>query len=282
MSFVLPYALLLLLPLAGLAWMARAGRRSWAGRLPGAWHQVVSPDLRPLIALRSRLGAAGTPVLCFGIGALLIGALARPGLDADDPEDFATLAGRVIVLDVGSNLARHRHALDALYRADPGVATAVVAVSGDAYRIVPFTTDRAQIDRYVRVLSAEIMPEPGQRPHLGLARAERSLNDAGYLVRQVVVLTGRRAPEQVVEIPGTDSQRYVVALEDDLGWEDWATAQGGSVLARAEIDSVTEELQREARDKARAELPGSRIELSFVLIALSAALWLLLFRRRTA
>ena len=121
------------------------------------------------------MGHAATPVLCFVLALLVVFALSRPGLDVEDDDTFATLAGRVVILDVGSDLTRHRHVLDDLYRADPGVSTALVAVSGDAYRIVPFTTDKAQIDRYLRVLSTDIMPRPGQNAHLGLALAEQML-----------------------------------------------------------------------------------------------------------
>ena len=282
MSFVAPYTLLLLLPLALAGYLAFTGARGWAGQLPGAWQRIVSARLRPLIAERSQLGASATPVLCLAVCAIIVVALSRPGLDSEENDDFVTLAGRVVVLDVGSDLARHRHALDAIFRAGPGVATAIVAVSGDAYRIVPFTTDKAQIDRYVRVLSSDMMPDPGQRPHLGLARAEQILTSAGYLVRQVVLLTARPAPPRIVEIPSTDSQRYVVPLDPAVDWAAWAAAQSATDMQREDIDRIASDLERSARDMARAELPGSRWEFTTFLIALAGVVSLLLFRRRTS
>ena len=282
MSFALPYALLLLAPLAALGALAGLGHGSWTTRLPGTWQQIVSPDLRPLIALRSRLSETRAPVLVFALAVLLIAALARPGFDSETQDDFANLAGRVVVLDVGTDLARHRHALDALHRTDPQVATAVVAVAGDAYRIVPFTTDKTQIDRYVRVLTNEMMPEPGQRPHLGLARAEQILQNAGYPVRQIVLLSARHAPDRIVDIPGSDSLRFVVHLDDSLDWSAWASAQDATALGRGELQDITDRLERETRRVVRAELPNARTELTAPIIAFAALLWLLLFRRRTS
>ena len=280
MSFVTPSALLLLLPLLAVAFAAWTGVRGVGGRLPGAWHHVVSPGMRPLIAARSGLSTAGMPVLVLAVLALIIGAMSRPGIDADKQAEFSDLVGRVVVLDVGADLARHRHALDAMHEAAPGVAAAVVAVSGDAYRIVPFTTDKTQIDRYVRVLNAGMMPSPGRRPHLGLARAEQMLDDAGYLVRQIVLLSALPASDRVIEIPQTDSHRYTVVLAGQKGWEKWAEQQGAVLLGPGDLAVLASDAEREARRIALAELPGSRTEFTAILIALAASLSLLLFRRR--
>ena len=280
MSFAFPIALLLLLPLAGLVLMVGSMRGPQAIRLPGKWQDVVASGLRAYVARRSNLDRAGLPVLCFAGGALVIFALARPGLDAKNTEAYANLAGRVIVMDVGADLSRHRGFMDALHRADPNVATAVIASSGDAYRIVPFTTDKSQIDRYVRVLNAGMMPRPGQSPHIALAQAERALDNAGYLVRQIVVLSERAAPAQDVQIPPGQSQRVMVPLADPAGWRDWASLQDAAIVEDDAVARLTARLKQEAMATARSELPSARTEFTTLLIGLAGLLWLLLFRRR--
>ena len=282
MSFAVPLALLLLAPLGGLLYLVRTQGAGGFSRLPRAWHRVVVPSLREYLAQRSKLGRAGIPAVCFVVAALVILALARPGVDADDTDAYATLAGRVIILDVGSDLARHRHFMETLHRAGTGIATAVIASSGDAYRIVPFTTDRAQIDRYVQVLDAQMMPDPGHNPHLALALAERMLSEAGYAARQIVLLTARSAPPHTVEIPSGTSRRALVPLTAADLWPEWAQAQGATVIEADGAAALTEALGSDARAIARSELPSARHEFTTVLICLASLLWLTLFRRRTS
>ena len=249
-------------------------------RLPGKWQNVVAPELRDFLALQSGLGRAGSPHLCFAAATLLVIALARPGLDTDDTDKFAALAGRVIILDVGSDLARHRHFIDEVQRADPGVATAVIASSGDAYRIVPFTTSASQVNRYARVLNADMMPEPGQNPHRALALADRMLDEAGYAARQTVLVTARRAPETIVEIPAGQSRRYLVPLAGAGDWRGWADAQDSAVLNEDAPDQLTRLLRQDRVATMRSELPSARTDLTPIVIAVAALLWLFLFRRR--
>lgn len=280
MSFAAPIALFLLAPLAVLIGLSRSSRISVMARLPGAWARVVAPDFRSIVAARSDTAVAAFSPSSILLGVLIVVALARPGLDTAEPEDFATLSGRVVVMDVGADLARHRQFLDDLHRADPSTAIAVVAVSGDAYRITPFTADKAYLDRYVRVLNADVMPRSGHRPHLGIARAEQLLDQAGYLVRQIVFLTARTPPEQTIAIPGTDTRRALVNLDETHGWDDWASEQGADVAKRGAAADIAADLSAAALKAARSELPAARLEITPFLVMLAAALWLLKFRRR--
>lgn len=282
MTFVLPFVLLLLLPLVGGGVLAKSAGQGRFSRLPGAWQQAVASGLRGYIAQQSKLTQTGTPILCFGTAVLVIVALSRPGLDTDSAQEYTTLAGRVIILDVGADLTRHRHFVDDLHHADSQVSTSVIASSGDTYRIIPFTTDKSQIDRYVRVLNANMIPMPGQSPHLALAQAERLLSDAGYIVRQVVLVTARHGPEQVIEIPLGRSDRFVVPLITDEAWTGWAAAQHAAVLNDDAVADLTQSLRQEAVAAARSELPSARTEFTTLLIALAALPWLLMFRRRAA
>lgn len=282
MTFSLPLALILLVPLAGAGFVAASARLGWAARLPGMWAHVVAAQLQPHIARHSGLTLAGAPWLCLGIAAMLVVALSRPSTSSGDAQGYANLAGRVVVIDVGENLARHQIFMDALFDASTVVPTALVAVSGDAYRIVPFTTDKAQIDRYVRVLNVGMMPEPGYRPHLGLARAERILERAGYLVRQIVIVSGTAPPERIVDVPETEATRIIVPLEHAGQWAGWAESWGATIIAKDEPEKIANRLDEAARRTAASELPQSRIDLSIIFLMLAGGLWLLLFRRRAS
>lgn len=280
MSFIAPLAFALLIPLGAIFWASRAPRFNAAALLPGTWGAVVAPRFRAIVSGQSRLSAAKAPFLTLGLAALVALSLTRPGLDLQDPEAFSGVGGRVVVMDIGADLSRHRQFLDQLHGADRMTSTAVVAVSGDAYRVTPFTTDRAHIDRYVRVLSADMMPRPGQQPHLGLAHAERLLDEAGYLVRQVVFLSKRPAPPEIVTVPIANADRIVVDLGDGTSWRDWAEAQQAEMMGRDQVSALASDFTAATRAAARAELPDARFDLTPMLIALAALLFLLKFRRR--
>ncbi|MFK7944510.1 MAG: hypothetical protein AB8B85_16565 [Paracoccaceae bacterium] len=282
MSFIAPLALLLLLPLALIWVLAGRTRMSSATRLPGAWGHVVSASLKSHTARRSGLGRTGVPALCLVLGGLLVLSLARPGLETEYSGEYANLAGRVVVLDVDARLAEHRLFLDELHGAGPVAATAVVAVSGDAYRIVPFTTDKGQIDRYVRVLNAGMMPVRGHRPHLGVAMAERLLEKAGFAARQIVLISAKLPPERLVALPRTGTSREIVVLGDMDSWKALADAWGAGLGGRGDSARIARDLQDTARTAANAELPDSRLDLTTWMLALATAIWLFLFRRRAS
>ena len=280
MSFLAPLALALLIPLGAIFWMSRTPRFNAAALLPGTWGAVVAPRFRAIVAGQSRLAAAQAPFLTLTVAILVAMSLTRPGLDLQDPEGFSGVGGRVVVMDIGADLTRHRQFLDQLHGADRMTSTAIVAVSGDAYRVTPFTTDQAYIDRYVRVLSADMMPRPGQQPHLGLANAERLLDEAGFLVRQVIFLSKRPAPPDIVAVPTASADRIVIDLSDGTSWRDWAEAQQAEIVGRDAIAPLTSNFTAATRAAARAELPDARFDLTPLLITLATALFLLKFRRR--
>ena len=279
MSFAAPFSLLLALPFTALFFLRRSPRFNAAGQLPGAWSRVVAPAFRRVVRAHGR-DRTFPPVVTFLAGLLLILALGRPGVDLKSSDDFASLGARVVVIDVGADLTRHRQFIDNLHLADPATATALVAVAGDAYRITPFTSDKSYIDRYVRVLNAEMMPRSGQRPHLGLAQAERLLEQSGYLVRQVIFLSARPAPDEAVDVPSVGIERIFVDLNDGGDWRAWAAAQGADIVARDAVRGIVDDFSSATRAAARAALPDAVFELRTPLIGFAALLFLLKFRRR--
>ncbi len=280
MSFITPLALALLAPLMVIFWLSRASRFNAAAMLPGTWATVIAPRFRGIVAGRSQIAVAQAPLLTLVLAGLVAVALTRPGLDLKDPEQYGVVGGRVIVMDIGADLSRHRQFLDELHNADTTTATAIVAVSGDAYRITPFTTDRAHINRYVRVLNADMIPRPGQEPHLGLAHAERLLGETSYLVQQIVFLSRRPAPDDLVAIPLANADRIIVDLSDGTSWQAWADIQQAEFATRDAIATIARDFDAATRAAARSELPDTRFELTPIIIAITALLLLVKFRRR--
>ena len=101
MSFALPLVLILIAPLAALAYLLASGRVATAGRLPGAWAGLVAPSLRRYVAARAATARNCAPFLALALAALIVLALARPGAHTGGEIDLTGIAGRVIVMDAG-------------------------------------------------------------------------------------------------------------------------------------------------------------------------------------
>lgn len=278
MSAAIPLYLLLLIPLAGAAWALTRRMGPAANRLPGGWNALVAPQLKAYLAQRSAARRNRMPILLLGVAAVIVLALTRPGFHHGRELDLTGVAGRVIVMDATTDIARQALFLRELQDATPRVPTAVIAAAGDAYVIAPFTTDPAQIHRYLNVLVPDMMPGEGRRLHLGLARAEALLNRAGYLAGQVI-LTAEAPPPAPVPIAPSESLRVVVALGQG-DWSAFADSYGAALRDGAAAARASNDLIELAETAARDSLPGARLDLSPWLIGGAMALWLVLFRRR--
>ena len=280
MSFAAPIVLILMAPLGALLWALARGRLAATGRLPGAWHALVAPPLKRFVASRAAASANRTPVLALVIAGLIVLALARPGADLGDEVDLTAIAGRVVVLDASTDIAAQAVFVRELEEAAPSLPTAIVAAAGDAYLIVPFTTDPAQTHRYLNVLTPDMMPGEGRRLHLGLALAEEALARAGYPAGQII-LTSDQPPPRPVSIAPSDSIRTIAALgQPAQGWEVFADAYGAEVIDGGQARDASADLIARARARAAATLPGARFDLSPWLIGAAMLGWLMLFRRR--
>ncbi|MEM7270503.1 MAG: VWA domain-containing protein [Pseudomonadota bacterium] len=279
MSVIFPIALVLLLPLAALAWAMTRSDVVGAGRLPGAWERLISPPLRSYIADRAAIVKSAAPTLCLAIAALIAVALARPGLITETKPDYANIVGRVVVIDVAAGLPPQTVYVNALLEASPHIPTALIASAGESYLIAPFTTDPKQITRYLNAIRPEMMPLAGRRPHLGLALAERTLDEAGLLVRQIIV-TSAGDPPPIVGVAASDTLRHVVGA-GGAGWRDYADAYQAD-LGDADPAPTITAIEEAARAAVEASLPGARTELTPWLIGGTLLLLLPLFRRRSA
>ncbi|MCY3981032.1 MAG: hypothetical protein OXF51_04520 [Alphaproteobacteria bacterium] len=279
MTFAEPLALLLLLPVA----VAALRRRLPGGRLPGAWRQVVDPFLQPVLAagIVDRRGSQTKRALVTAT--LLVVALARPLVDFDKRPDYANLAGRVIVLDLHKEAPTSdvRIVAARLIESVPPVPTALVGVAGEAYTVVPFTTDRRHLARYLQAAAPELMPVPGRALHIGLAHAETVLKGAGISIGQIVLASGGAAPAPMVDLASSGTRRVVLPVSGH-GWQAFAQAYDAELVAPDRLSDISSGLERAVARKLSRSAAGEFTNLAPWLTGGAMLLWLGFFRRRAA
>lgn len=278
----LPVCLFALWPLVAERFLL-AGPR--AG-LPGAWRQLVGPDMRALAAAQvrathDRLGGATIALLWLVLGL----ALAEPVLKSQPAVSVSNLAGRVVVVDLSDPAGADavRSMATAISARAVGMPVAVIAATGDAFDVVPFTTDRQHAARYLSVLAPALMPVAGREPHRALAHAEAMLVRAGMIGGQVVLVTSAssmptrqsardRWLRGIVHVgPGRNPPEDVRRLAEETH---------ATLVTAGEAGTLDRQL-----DQAVASLVGDSPEISGQvplqpwLIALAGLIWLLLFRR---
>ncbi len=283
MTFDVPAALLLLVPLILSSLLVRRGGTWSLSGMPGHWDRIVEPALRRFLARRNPERRASQFGTCLAIAMILVIALAGPGIEVGQPKLYGNLSGRVIVLDLGAGIDVRDQRLLAqrLVEGSPKVPAAIVAVAADAFDVVPLTTDQVQISRYLQVLEPSLMPEAGRSPHLGLAHGEAILRNAGIVAGQTVLITGGAPPTPPSDAPPSSGLRTIVALGAEAsGWSDFAEAFNARLAAPAKLSTIADDLDDSVRQKARAGGAQGHFDLTPLAVAAALALWFFLFRRR--
>ncbi len=280
MTFVQPLALLLLLPAAGLAaWLWFRRGRAGTG-LPGHWNRIVDTAMQSFmvgrVVARRRLPVGFWCVLWT----LLVLALSRPVLDLPQPAATGNLAGRVIAMDLGvpGDTARQRMIAYRILDAAPEIPTALVAATGEAFDVVPFTTDRTHLDRYLAVIKPGVMPVSGRAPGLAITHAETLLDRAGMIVGQTVLLTGGAVPLAQGSRAG-NWLRAVVADRTGSDWERYAGQTEARLVDDHTLGVMLDDLDHRIADTLRDRDDALGLAAAPWLIAAAAGLWLLFFRR---
>ena len=278
-----PLALLLLLPTAGLIWLMRRGGRHLA-RLPGDWERLVTPALRGVLARSASQGSTPQVAAVFALWLLLVFAIAGPAVEVDDLDDFANIAGRVIAFDLGGGADIHSQRLMAatLLDATPEIPTALVVASGDAFNVVPLTTDRAFLDRYLNVIAPDVMPLEGRALQVTVAQAEGILTLAGVLAGQVVLLSGGEPPVPGAALPPRWSRVVVTdpALRDR--WQVFADTLGAGLATYDDLGTATDAFTQRVDELRQASNRAAVHDLTPYLLGVAVLLWLGLFRQRRA
>ncbi|MEO5794032.1 MAG: VWA domain-containing protein [Rhodoferax sp.] len=240
--FIRPWCLLALGPLAWLVLRAM-GLRS----RDDAWQHVVDAQLMPLLQV-GRVGKASRlAASLLGIGWLIATlALADPTWERRPQPVFQTQAARVIVLDLSpsmnavdlkpSRLVRARYKVEDVLAQTSEGQTGLVAYAGDAFTVSPLTRDANTIRSLLRVLEPDLMPAPGDRADLGLAKAGDLLRQAGLPNGQVLLIAdgiaAARASATNAAAARLRSQGYTVSV---LGI---GTAAGGPVAGKLPVSPL--------------------------------------------
>jgi len=278
-----PLFLLLIVPaIAAFAWLSRRGDL-YLARLPGDWERLVKPPLRRFVGREATQG--GTPQLLsfLVLWVVLVTAISRPVWKLEDAPNLPNISGRVIAMDLGGVTDTHGQRLAAATLIDsaPYIPTALVVGSGDAFNVVPLTTDRDFMSRYLNVITPDVMPIEGQALPVTVAHSEAVLTRAGVVVGQVVLLTGgappslgdgyvRRWPRVVVVEPGNRDE-----------WVAYANYLGARLVSYDDLTSIINDLEREI-ERAKHRSDNSTVyDLTPYLLGIAVLLWLTLFRRRS-
>lgn len=284
MTLVYPLALLALVPtIAGALWLGH--RLSGAGfGLPGDWPKMVAISLRGLMTRTAVRGRTSEVILLASLAVLIIVAIARPTITLDRNESFTNIAGRVIALDLGGGADIHsqRHAVRTLMADAPGVPTALVVATADAFDVVPLTTDAAFIERYLNVVEQDVMPLDGRAIDVALTHSEAVLARADIVVGQVVLVTGGNAPD-THQRPAMHWLRGVIVPDITEGdWGGYADNIEARLRPYDDLSDISREFLRSVELSRLDGDPGSHIEITPYLVGLALLLWLGLFRRRDA
>ena len=257
----------------------------WGGqrvtRLPGRWHQVIETTMQAFMA-RQVVSPSRLPLAFWlSIWTLLVIALARPVLDFGAPATYGNLAGRVIAIDLGAGADIEQQRLWA-YRiidAAPNIPTALVLATAEAFDVVPLTTDRAQLDRYLQVTDLEVMPVSGRAPGIAIVHAEALLQRAGVIVGQLILLTGGRAPPADSGISGEWLRAIVTEGDPSTNWQDYANRIDARLADATDIPAIIDDLDDEIADTIRDSDKSGDLALGPWLVAGAALMWVFLFRR---
>ncbi len=275
----------LLVPVLALAALA-IGRRQM--QLPGGWRRAIQGDLQSYLA--TTVQRARSPlrrVALFALWLILGGALATITLGQIETPKLRNLDARIVVIDLGIPEIAEDRVAAARYLIDTSdtVPTAVVAVTEHAFDVVPLTRDDAHIDRYLQVLTKDVMPVEGRSLALGIERAVALLDRAGIQARQITVFTGGMPPAigrfQKPERTQDHNIWLVVPERAKPAWQNFASDFDATLIDDQGTTAVHDDFEKRRQEAAvKAVSIRERQDITPWLIALLLPLWLALYFRR--
>ncbi|CAA2101122.1 hypothetical protein MBUL_01017 [Methylobacterium bullatum] len=172
-------------------------RAAWRSAPMGDWAKAVDPGLMAFLETRGAvLGGRRQANLAAAIAAGIIAlALTGPAIERPDAATFRNLDATVVVIDLsrsvaeGGHLKEVRQIADSVAQAAGTRSVAVVVYAGDAYLAAPPTTDRDALSLVLFALDGDTVPDRGTHPERGLAIARRTLDEAGVIAGDVVLVT---------------------------------------------------------------------------------------------
>lgn len=275
----------LLAPLLAIALLVVDRRH---GQLPGAWHRAIGNDLQSFLARTvQQLGDPWRVALMLSLWFILCAALATIGFGQVETPKLRNLDARIVVIDLGVPEASSDRITAARYlidRADD-VPAAVVAVTEHAFDVVPLTRDASHLDRYLQVLTNDVMPIEGRSLLTGIERAIALLDRAGIQARQITVFTGSEPPSiQRFQKPERtqDNNIWLIVPENaDARWQDFASELDARLVDDQQTQVIHTDFEERRQDAAaKATSIRERQDITPWLIAIAMPLWLMSFFRR--
>lgn len=301
--FTRPLWFIGLLVTAGLAALALRYRRTLAG-----WADVIEPRFMAFLRARGQIVAPvghGGVLVIASVAMLIALALAGPSTRNERTSGFRNRDILFLLIDLSPSVTRGGALDDAKAAAVQLLAeartrpVALALFSGEAYLVVPPTSDPAPLESTIAVLAEDTLPDHGSRPDRALELARHVLSGADARHADVIVLSdgGGAGPEADHAATVLDSEGvrvsavyvgpaatpYGMPAPDRASLADLVAA-GGGVMADA----------RNSSDIAKLALGGDRLVLDaeerailFVdhgrlLLWPALILALTLFRRRKA
>lgn len=232
MSELLPHLLrpywLLILPL--LIWLLW---RLWHRQLQvGRWQRLLPEAFHAALLTRGRLRHSRLPWLVLGLAWLLaVIALLGPSWQRFEQPSMKRSDPLVVLLELTPSMLASdapptrleqakRKLLDLLERRQD-VQTAVVVFAGSAHTVVPLSDDLATTRNLLDALHPSLMPEPGQRADLAVAKGLALLEQAG-LGRGRLLLIGSSLDEHersaiVTLMEGRNEQLLILGVGTEQG-----------------------------------------------------------------
>lgn len=269
MSELLPHLLrpywLLILPL--LIWLLW---RLWHRQLQvGRWQRLLPEAFHAALLTRGRLRHSRLPWLVLGLAWLLaVIALLGPSWQRFEQPSIKRSDPLVVLLDLTPSMLASdapptrleqakRKLLDLLERRQD-VQTAVVAFAGSAHTVVPLSDDLATTRNLLDALHPTLMPEPGQRADLAVAKGLALLEQAG-LGRGRLLLIGSSLDEHersviVTLMEGRNEQLLILGVGTEQGAP--IAGKDGSFLKDAQGAILIPRLDNARLQRLASELGG--------------------------
>lgn len=216
-QFMRPLWLLLLLAAPLLYYLLRS-----LGQGHSLWHQVIPPALlKPLLphGHGSRGPSRANRLLAPALLAIAAIALAGPSFRTAPSPLQQQDDSLVIVLDLSlsmlatdvepDRLTRAKRKIRDLLATREGAYTGLVVYAADGHVVTPLTDDRHTVEGLLSALDPVIMPAPGNRADLGVARAVDLLDQGAPGRGRILLITDGLNP------------RYGAAIRDRLNTSDW-------------------------------------------------------------
>lgn len=281
-------------------------RAAWRSAPLGDWAKAVDPALMALLARRGAIlgGRRQANLVAAIVAGLVALALTGPAVERPDAATFRNLDATVVVMDLSRSVTEGgafkdaRQIAQAVAEAAGTRSVAVVVYAGDAYLAVPPTTDRDALGATLFALDADTVPDRGTHPERGLALARRTLEEAGIVAGEVVLITdgdgiGEAAAREAgalrargwnlngIFVPATKALPSGAPKADPTALDRLAGLGGGIV---ADVGSAQAVLDRIGASTAQHLAAGGYSVLAFSevgrwLIVLALVPALLLFRR---